>query len=53
MMTTNKSTKTFAYGIATGAAAIGVLAGSVFTATSASADGHFDNMGSVPRRKNS
>jgi len=33
MMTTNKSTKTFA----TGAAAIGVLAGSVFTATSASA----------------
>ena len=37
MMTTNKSTKTFAYGIATGAAAIGVLAGSVLTATSASA----------------
>jgi hypothetical protein len=37
VMTTNKSTKTFAYGIATGAAAIGVLAGSVLTATSASA----------------
>ena len=37
MMTTSKQTKTFAYGIATGAAAIGVLAGSVFTATSASA----------------
>ena len=36
-MTTNRSTKTFAYGIATGAAAIGVLAGSVLTATSASA----------------
>ena len=37
MMTTSKQTKTFAYGIATGAAAIGVLAGSVLTATSASA----------------
>jgi hypothetical protein len=36
-MTTNRSKKTFAYGIATGAAAIGVLAGSVLTATSASA----------------
>jgi len=37
MMKTNKLTKTLAFPIATGAAALGVLAGSVLTATSASA----------------
>jgi hypothetical protein len=37
MMTVNKLTKTFSSGLATGAAAIGVLAVSVLTATSASA----------------
>ncbi len=37
MMTTKKLTKTLAFPIATGAAALGVLAGSVLTATSASA----------------
>ena len=37
MLRRNKLTKTFAFPIATGAAAIGVLAGSVLTATSASA----------------
>lgn len=37
MLTRNKLTKTLAFPIATGAAALGVLAGSVLTATSASA----------------